>query len=345
MCPVTGVFRDISADYHVSSTIMGTGQYGCVRECRHRRTGKVRAVKSVDKTQLTRLDRLRREIHLLREVRHPAIVRLVDCYEDSTHLNIVTERYAGGELFDRICAATTPDGCLAEDAARGIVRALLEAIAYLHGRGIVHRDVKPENILFETPFEDAGLRLIDFGLARKKMGDAPLANSVGTAYYIAPEVLENRYGKECDIWSLGVIAYVLLCGYPPFNGQTDGEIFAAIRKGSYEFPERAWSSKSDEAKSFINSLLIRDPDTRLTATEALGHPWIRANSRSRVENSHTNSEDGTSDDATTKLNLLRWKLQKSGIFHDARQEEARATIRALRQTMKKLRMSVHPRAA
>lgn len=325
--PVTGILRDISADYHVSSTVLGTGHFGCVRECRHRLSRKMYAVKTVNKSKSQRLDHLCREVYLLRKMKNRGIMKYVDCYEDVDDLHIVTELYTGGELFDRIADKTTLDGCFAEDAAAGIVRSLLKAVAFLHNNGIVHRDIKPENVLFETSREDSGIRLIDFGLARRHApGDAPMTNAVGTAYYMAPEVLDNRYGEACDVWSVGTIAYILLCGYPPFNGESDSAIFDAIREGKYQFPAQAWSSKSVEAKSFIFSLLRTDPKSRLTAAEALNHSWIQG--------FRVNTED----------TMLKKGKQPSANA-DAAQEDATARIKALRQTIKRLRISVHPRAA
>jgi len=340
LCPVTGIFRDISADYHVSSRVLGTGHYGCVRECRHRLTGNTFAVKSVDKSKARRLDHLRREVYLLKKMKHSGIINMVDYYEDADDLHIVTERYTGGELFDRISDKTTPDGCLSEEEAAGIIRSLLKAVVYLHNNDIVHRDIKPENVLFESSRKGAGIRLIDFGLARRHLpDDPPMANPVGTAYYMAPEVLEHRYGKACDVWSVGVIAYILLCGYPPFNGQSDSAIFDAIREGCYDLPEPAWSSKSVKAKSFIFSLLRMDPGLRLTADEALNHPWIQGSCSN-------NTEEGKQDDATARLNSLRKEIQKPGAsVDDARKEDTMTKIKSLRQTIKSLRISVHPRAA
>jgi len=209
-------------------------------------------------------------------------MEMIDCYEDAEFVHIVTEKYSGGELFDVIGKNTTPDGCLSERRSAGIVKSLLEAVAYLHANEIVHRDIKPENILFESNAddeeEDAPIKLIDFGLSRRhKRNEEPMTNPVGTAYYMAPELLEGKYDKSCDVWSVGTIAYIMQCGYPPFNGETDPDIFDAIRRGRYHFPSRAWSNKSDDVKDFVQCLMMRDVSRRLTAREALGHPWIVKN--------------------------------------------------------------------
>mmetsp|Transcript_206 Transcript_206/g.409 ORF Transcript_206/g.409 Transcript_206/m.409 type:complete len:382 (-) Transcript_206:111-1256(-) len=284
LCPVTGILRDIFADYRINSTrLLGRGHYGIVRECEHRVSTHGRrtlAVKSIEKFKIRCLDHLRREIYLLHKMKHSGIMEMIDCYEDAEFVHIVTEKYSGGELFDVIGKNTTPDGCLSERRSAGIVKSLLEAVAYLHANEIVHRDIKPENILFESNAddeeEDAPIKLIDFGLSRRhKRNEEPMTNPVGTAYYMAPELLEGKYDKSCDIWSVGTIVYILLCGYPPFNSDTDPEIVENIKRGQFEFPARQWSAKSDEAKDFIKCLLRRDPRKRFTASEALCHPWIK----------------------------------------------------------------------
>ncbi|KAL7530186.1 hypothetical protein ACHAXR_003352 [Thalassiosira sp. AJA248-18] len=310
ICPVTGVPRDISADYIIFSTMLGKGHYGCVRECehKHRRDRTRLAVKSVDKSKIRRLDHLRREVQLLHQMEHHGIMKLIDCYEDAQFVHFVTERYTGGELFDKISQNTSPNGCLSEEKATGIIKSLLEAVAYLHANDIVHRDIKPENILFETTKEDSPIKLIDFGLSRRHSpGEAPMNNPVGTAYYMSPELLNGENDKSCDVWSVGTIAYILLCGYPPFNGETDPDIFNAIKEGHFNFlPEQAWSDKSDLAKDFIKCLLRRDPRKRFTAEEALGHPWLRGNS----DKKETDADAKKHEDLMAKIQALRMTVQK-----------------------------------
>jgi len=274
--PIMGRPSNILNDYIVFPTVLGTGHYGTVRECLHRQTRQAYAVKSIEKAKIQRLDHLRREVDLLASVDHSSVMRLVNCYEDMNYVHIVTEKCSGGELFDRIIERTTDDGCFDERSAARIVKSLLEAVAYLHANGIVHRDIKPENILFETQEEDAPIKLIDFGLSRRHVeGMEPnLSNPVGTAYYMSPELLKCNYSAPTDIWSTGIIAYILLCGYPPFNGDDDREIFDAISKGHFDFPASGWMDKSPLCMDFIKCLLRRDPRKRYTAQEALMHPWI-----------------------------------------------------------------------
>ncbi|KAL7475203.1 hypothetical protein ACHAW6_001129 [Cyclotella cf. meneghiniana] len=269
-CPVTGIRSNISEDYHVLPRVLGSGHYGSVRECVNRRDRQWYAVKSIEKSKIGRLDHLQREVFLLSRMNHENIINMVDCYEDEDHVHIVTEKYTGGELFDKIIENTTKDGCFSEVKSARIIKSIIEAVSYLHANDI------PENILFETKDENSAVKLIDFGLSRKhQRGDALMSNPVGTAYYMSPELLKGKYDRSCDVWSIGVVAYILICGYPPFNGDTDPDIFDAIKKGSLTFPSKGWSGVSDECKDFIKCLLRKDPRKRFTAEEALMHPWVR----------------------------------------------------------------------
>jgi len=274
-CPVTGHLSNVLEDYVIFPTVLGNGQYGKVRDCINRRTRKYYACKSIDKSKVGRLDHLQREIEVLSMVDHRGILKLVDCYEDAEQVHIITKKYTGGELFDVIVNETTPTGCLDERKACRVIKSLLEAVDYLHENNIVHRDIKPENILFESKHEDSAIRLIDFGLSRLHTQDEGLmCNPVGTAYYMSPELLKGKYNKACDVWSIGVVAYILLCGYPPFNGPTHDDIFDHIKRGEYKFPSQSWSDKSDDAIDFIISLLKSSPRRRLNTKQALMHPWI-----------------------------------------------------------------------
>lgn len=149
---------------------------------------------------------------------------------------------------------------------------LLTEISFLNLK--VHRDLKPENFLFSTKKEDAVIKIIDFGLSRHDTATKIMNTKVGTPYYVAPEVLNREYTKSCDIWSIGVITYILLCGYPPFYGDTDNQIFDSVRTGRFDFPSPDWDGISEAAKDFICSLLRKDPSKRLTAAEAYHHAWI-----------------------------------------------------------------------
>lgn len=299
--------------YVLHPTLLGTGRHGMVRSCHHRLTHQLYAVKSIQKSRRTPVDLLYREISLLSQCNHPNIVQLVDWFQDQTHLHLVMESCTGGELYHGIIqrsewnARHNIPGCFSESEAREILRQILHAVYYLHSRDVVHRDIKPENILFvsqqqqqeqhqrqqhhsqqhvDAKTENARIhhplvKLIDFGMAKRHSPkDPPMTSRVGTPYYIAPEVLESEYSnrgydRSCDLWSIGVIAYTLLCGYPPFNGREKEDVYQSVRRGRLYFPKEEWDGISLEAKSFIRGLLERDTRKRMTVGEALGHGWLR----------------------------------------------------------------------
>ena len=270
---------NIEEKYIVDPRVLGSGHHGSVRQCMDRKTGQRLAVKSIRKSDpAVNPGYINREIRLLNEMKHSNIIQLVDVFEDDESLHLVTDLCKGGELFDKILEkASSGNGCFSEYEAARILHQILTAVSYMHKRNIVHRDLKPENILFETTAEDSPVKIIDFGLARKhyaNMGEPNMTTVVGTPYYIAPEVLGRSYGKACDLWSIGVIAYLLLCGYPPFNGADNKEVYESILRGFYRFPVDDWKEVSSGAKDFIRRLLQRDPRNRMTVDQALRHPWL-----------------------------------------------------------------------
>lgn len=275
------------ASYHVDATVIGVGHNGSVRACFDRITGHQCAVKSIRKRDPSvKTHALRREIEILQEMRSQEnIIELIDVFEDSEYLHIVTELCHGGELFEKIVersASSFPDShrCFDETEASRIIFQVLNAISSLHKAGIVHRDLKPENILFASDVDSTSVKVIDFGLARRHSPQgAPMNSLVGTPYYIAPEVLGKRYDKACDLWSLGVITYTMLCGYPPFNGESNKEIYNRVRSGQYRFPRIDWKYTSRDSRDFIRRLIRLDPSERLTAEQALKHPWIVKHNR------------------------------------------------------------------
>ena len=272
-----GTCTDFFEDYDLYPTILGTGGYAVVHECRRRQStdGETYAVKIIDKSKIGRLDHIQREISLLRTIDHPGIMKIVDFYENSNYVFIVTERYTGGELFDMIIDNTTVNGCLPEDQAVKIIKSLLESVAYLHSHDIVHRDIKPENILLESKEEGASVKLIDFGLSRHhRKSDPPMTNRVGTTTYMSPSILRGQYDRSCDLWSVGIVSYILLTGYPPF-GSSDMEVRSQVRRGLV-FEDAVWGHLSKASRDFVSQLLCMEPGKeRIRSAEgALGHPWI-----------------------------------------------------------------------
>lgn len=274
---ITDTLSDVRVKYHINPKEIGHGHYGVVRKCMDRNTKVWFAIKSIRKSKVGKVEVLKREIALLQECNHPNIIKLVEVHEDQKYLHLITELCTGGELFDRIIQKTQSDeGHFSERDAAKLIQCILDAISYCHDqKGIVHRDLKPENFLFQSKDENAAIKIIDFGLSRHDdMQQGIMNTKVGTPYYVAPEVLNREYTKSCDIWSIGVITYILLCGYPPFYGDTDNQIFDQVRTGRFDFPSPDWDPISDSAKNFIVSLLKRDPSKRLSAAEALQHKWI-----------------------------------------------------------------------
>lgn len=286
---ITDTLSDVRVKYHINPKEIGHGHYGVVRKCMDRETKKWYAIKSIRKSKVGKVDVLKREVALLKECDHPNIIELVEVHEDQKYLHLITELCTGGELFDRIIEKTQSDeGHFSERDAANLVRCILDAIAYCHDKkGIVHRDLKPENFLFSSRDEDAVIKIIDFGLSRHDDMQKGIMNTkVGTPYYVAPEVLNREYTKSCDIWSIGVITYILLCGYPPFYGDTDNQIFDSVRTGRFDFPSPDWDGISDSAKDFICSLLKRDPSKRLSAANALEHTWIKEMTAPKAKQGH-----------------------------------------------------------
>lgn len=274
---ITDDLADVRKEYHINPKELGHGHYGVVRKCQNRVTKEWFAIKSIRKSKVGKIEVLKREIDILKEVDHPNIIRLEAVYEDQKYLHLITELCTGGELFDRIIQKTnSEEGHFSERDAAKLIRDICDAIAYCHDvKQIVHRDLKPENFLYKTSDDDAPIKIIDFGLSRHDTQNfGVMKTKVGTPYYVAPEVLKRDYTKSCDVWSIGVITYILLCGYPPFYGDSDNEIFESVRVGRYDFPSPEWDDISEEAKDFVNCLLKLDPSARLTAADAMKHKWI-----------------------------------------------------------------------
>eukprot|EP01018_Ginkgo_biloba_P015381 Gb_29448 [translate_table: standard] len=254
---------------------LGRGQFGVTYLCTHKETNQQFACKSIAKRKLvTKEDTedVRREVHIMHHLTgQPNIVELIGAYEDKHSVNLVMELCAGGELFDRIIAK----GHYSERAAASVCRTIVGVLLTCHKMGVMHRDLKPENFLLLNKEENSPLKATDFGLSVFfKPGDV-FKEIVGSAYYVAPEVLRRSYGPEADVWSAGVILYILLSGVPPFWAETEQGIFDAILRGNVDFSSNPWPSISSGAKELVKKMLKQDRKERLTAEQVLNHPWIR----------------------------------------------------------------------
>lgn len=254
---------------------LGTGGFAVVRKCKRRADGVVFALKVINKKNLDKDDLviLESEVNIMRQVTHPNIIKLYNIFDSRSKMCLVLELLEGGELFDRIIEK----GHFSEaDASRSFVQ-MVEALAYLHSKQIVHRDLKPENLLFSTKAADASIKLIDFGLAGS-CKDGPLKTPCGTPNYVAPEILRrSKYGTQADMWSIGVILYIILCGFPPFYDENDdlGRLYRKIKRAEYDMPSPYWDNISENAKDLVKKLLQPDPKKRITADKALQHAWCK----------------------------------------------------------------------
>ncbi|VFQ71621.1 unnamed protein product [Cuscuta campestris] len=253
---------------------LGHGQFGTTYVCTERATGLEYACKSIPKRKLLckeDYEDVWREIQIMHHLsENPHVVRIKGTYEDDTTVHLVMEVCRGGELFDRIVSK----GHFSERKAAELMKTIVGVVEGCHSLGVMHRDLKPENFLFDTPDEDAKLKATDFGLSVFYKPGQYLSDVVGSPYYVAPEVLHKFYGPEIDVWSAGVILYILLCGVPPFWAETDNGIFKQIMKGKIDFESEPWPSISESAKDLIKKMLQRDPRQRITAHQVLCHPWI-----------------------------------------------------------------------
>jgi serine/threonine protein kinase/Ca2+-binding EF-hand superfamily protein len=223
------------------------------------------------------IEDVRREVKILRALTgHENLVHYYDACEDNLNVYIVMELCEGGELLDRILSR---GGRYSEEDAKVVVQQILSIVSFCHLQGVVHRDLKPENFLFSTKDEHAQLKAIDFGLSDFVKPDERLNDIVGSAYYVAPEVLHRSYSMEADVWSIGVITYILLCGSRPFWARTESGIFRAVLRADPSFEELPWPSVSTQAKDFVKRLLNKDLRRRMTASQALMHPWISSNEK------------------------------------------------------------------
>ncbi|XP_010439398.1 PREDICTED: calcium-dependent protein kinase 15-like [Camelina sativa] len=267
-------FEEIRKHYTLDHEL-GRGQFGITYSCKEISTGNVYACKSILKRKLMRKqdrDDVKREIQIMQHLSgQENIVEIRGAYEDRQSIHLVMELCGGNELFDRIIA----QGHYSERAAAGVIRSILNVVHICHFMGVIHRDLKPENFLLASTDENAMLKATDFGLSVFIEEGKVYRDIVGSAYYVAPEVLRRSYGKEIDVWSAGIILYILLCGVPPFWAENEKGIFDEVLKGEIDFKSQPWPSISESAKDLVRKLLTKDPKKRISAAQALEHPWIR----------------------------------------------------------------------
>ncbi|KAH3773574.1 MAP kinase-interacting serine/threonine-protein kinase 1-like isoform X2 [Dreissena polymorpha] len=336
-------FQDL---YEPTGEILGNGAYAAVRTYRNLETQKEYAVKEIQKDTCRSRSKVFKEIEIFHVCRgQQSILQMHEYFEEEDHFYLVFEKIPGGTLLANI----EQRGHLSELEASQVVQCIAQALDFLHSKGIAHRDLKPENILCELWDEVVPIRICDFDLAsgipissdQDSCKTPELLTPVGSAEYMAPEVVDAwvgesfSYDKKCDLWSLGIILYIMLCGYPPFYGQCGSEcgwergemcqacqemLFTSIQDGFYEFPEAEWSCVSEEAKDLIRRLLVREPSKRYSAADVLRHKWIvsppdatpLATPRILTRNNSTKDLENFADAAISINRMMQQHLHISG---------------------------------
>ncbi|XP_020210862.1 CDPK-related kinase 5 [Cajanus cajan] len=311
-----GFSKEFTSRLEVGEEV-GRGHFGYTCSARFKKgelKGQQVAVKGIPKAKMTTaiaIEDVRREVKILRALNgHSNLIQFYDAFEDHDNVYIVMELCEGGELLDMILSR---GGKYSEDDAKAVMVQILNVVAFCHLQGVVHRDLKPENFLYTKKDENSELKAIDFGLSDFVRPDERLNDIVGSAYYVAPEVLHRSYSTEADVWSIGVIAYILLCGSRPFWARTESGIFRAVLKADPSFDETPWPTLSSEAKDFVKRLLNKDPRKRISAAQALSHPWIR-----------------NYNDVKVPLDILIFKLMKTYMRSSSLRK---AALRALSKTL------------
>ena len=267
--------RDNPTKNYIKLKKIGTGSYGTVYLARNKYNDELVAIKEIPKTSEDLLSdgEIMDEINILKKLDHPDIVRILEFYNTEEKYYIINEYIPGGELFEQI------NNIFSETQIAVMFRQILSGLAYLHSNNIIHRDLKLENILINEVETINGekyfiLKIIDFGTARIFDKNKKAKAIVGSTYYIAPEVLNKKYNRECDLWSAGIILYMFIVGSPPFDAKSDKEIMDKIKKGKFPTNSQRWKNASNEVKDLIQKLLVYEPEKRLTALQALRHPWF-----------------------------------------------------------------------
>lgn len=274
-------------DNYLKIQELGRGSYAKVFRVQNKKTKDIYACKELAKSKINDIQKFKNEINIMSKCDHPSIIKLYEIYEDPRYIELVMEQCLGGSLFDRLIKRMEEeDETFSEREAAIIFKQIITGLSYCHNQGICHRDLKMENVLFLNDQKNSPIKIIDFGLSQcvekkklvqvltgKNYGDVVMNAPVGTPHYISPEVLNGKYNQKCDIWSAGVILFVLLCGYFPFDGDSDNEVYKAIMKKKFVFEDEEWKNISNEAKDLISHMLI-DENKRYSAEEVLKHPWF-----------------------------------------------------------------------
>ncbi len=298
---VTIIKGDITQFYEVQKKI-GEGAYGKIYKVKNKQSGDIRAMKQITKTRITDMGKFQTEIKILSLLDHPNIVRLFEVIEDDKYYNLLEELCTGGELLTR-----AQNNQLKEKDIARIFNQIMSGVAYIHGMGIAHRDLKLENILFSSEKPSSPIKIIDFGFSvflgknnenskeketenEKKTVYKRLKSKVGTLYYISPEIIKGNYDEKCDIWACGVILYILLAGYPPFNGNTDKEVYNQITNIKLDFEKERWKNISKYAKELIKNMLT-PAKNRFTAKQVLSSKWLEVKLKDDIDENISTSLD------------------------------------------------------
>ena len=298
---VTIIEGDITQFYEVQKKI-GEGAYGKIYKVKNKQSGDIRAMKQITKTKITDMGKFQTEIKILSMLDHPNIVRLFEVIEDDKYYNLLEELCTGGELLTR-----AQNNQLKEKDIARIFNQIMSGVAYIHGMGIAHRDLKLENILFSSEKPSSPIKIIDFGFSvflgknnenskdketenEKKTVYKRLKSKVGTLYYISPEIIKGNYDEKCDIWACGVILYILLAGYPPFNGNTDKEVYNQITNIKLDFEKERWKNISKYAKELIKNMLT-PAKNRFTAKQVLSSKWLEVKLKDDIDENITTALD------------------------------------------------------
>ena len=270
---------------------IGSGGFSRCLLVKNKITNQNFACKELVKKSISNYEGLMREVNLMIKLDHPNIIKLYEYYEDEKKIYLIMELCTGGELFDKIIKNTENGKPFTEQQVAHIFKQMMSAVNYCHKNGIVHRDLKPENLLYFDQSEDSPIKVIDFGMSQRFDHEKFMTEKVGTAYYVSPEVIKGKYDEKCDIWSAGVILYILICGYPCFNGEDDKEIISSILRGKVQFYSPEWDNISDDVKNLVLKMCC-PPEKRLTAEQVLNETWVKDNAPNGSQNMVPKKIDG-----------------------------------------------------